>query len=667
MDMKKFRILMSLILSLCVLVISASAAVIDSAIYNTKTNTVTIKGNMQSSGNIISDPECKDASAWSKASTGTISATEDGIRVSDRKNYYDGIRQNIYNQVSKYGNGTYRLSGEIKAFDKTVSADTKGNSDSVAPVTFTKEPIFPGIYINTSTKSFTVSSVGSDWVSFSGSITISDVTEFIADKCFINIVSGTVDAKDEDGNVLVGTDGKNRKIGDTRDFCVRNMSLEYIEGNGLYKGVEKIGIAVTNGSDALVYANERETDENGNYAISFQLPEVADASNLKARVNGKNTVAPVQKGILTASVDEKITLTSVNNKTRVSFDIFDFIDSSNYSDITAIAASYNPDGALYDVSRLPIEITNDAEVTQYVDVEPPNGNGCVKLFLFDKLNAIAPICKVHSGKESKTLFLVGDSICVAYKNANQVPQAGWGQYIGNYLADEITVENCAHGGYSTASFMVYDTYRGAYGGAHSWNSETIVGSDGKTRATNPILPNIKSGDYVMVSLGINDNASNQIGTTEDEYRTFLTQMANDVRAKGAEIIFVTPTITSAQPYQLSVPKRVEIMTDVADELGAVCLPLGAELVKIYENTPRDTVEHYNLYQKWLTASIDEGGFGLTAEDISNHSNAIVKAGKDDRTHLTYMGAELVAKTIADLLKTTECRGNLSSLAGYVKN
>ncbi|MCI5971082.1 MAG: hypothetical protein MRZ29_08110, partial [Oscillospiraceae bacterium] len=65
--MKKFRILMSLILSLCVLVISASAAVIDSAIYNTKTNTVTIKGNMQSSGNIISDPECKDASAWSKA------------------------------------------------------------------------------------------------------------------------------------------------------------------------------------------------------------------------------------------------------------------------------------------------------------------------------------------------------------------------------------------------------------------------------------------------------------------------------------------------------------------------------------------------------------------------------------------------------------------------
>lgn len=658
MAMKKFRILLSLILSLCVLVISASAAVIDSAIYNTKTNTVTIKGNMQSSGNIISDPECKDASAWSKANSGTITATEDGIRVNDRTKYYDGIRQNVYNQISKYGNGTYRLSGEIKAFDKAY--DAKNEEGNTVSATISSGKFYVGIYVNNATKSFPVSNVGSEWVSFKGNVSVEDVTEFIADKNFINIVSEMrTKAYDADGNEYT--------IADTRDFCVRNMSLEYIDGNGLYKGVEKIGIAVTNGSDALVYANERETDENGNYAISFQLPEVADASNLKARVNGKNTVAPVQKGILTASVDEKITLTSVNNKTRVSFDIFDFIDSSNYSDITAIAASYNPDGALYDVSRLPIEITNDAEVTQYVDVKPPKGNGCVKLFLFDKLNAIAPICKVHSGKESKTLFLVGDSICVAYKNANQVPQAGWGQYIGNYLADEITVENCAHGGYSTASFMVYDTYRGAYGGAHSWNSETIVGSDGKTRATNPILPNIKSGDYVMVSLGINDNASNQIGTTEDEYRTFLTQMANDVRAKGAEIIFVTPTITSAQPYQLSVPKRVEIMTDVADELGAVCLPLGAELVKIYENTPRDTVEHYNLYQKWLTASIDEGGFGLTAEDISNHSNAIVKAGKDDKLHLTYMGAELVAKTIADLLKTTECRGNLSSLAGYVKN
>lgn len=671
---KKIKVLLSLVLSLCILCVSAYAAVIDSAIYNTNTNTVTVKGNVQTSGNIISDPGCTDASKWSKASSGTLSADSDGIKLTERKNYYDGIRQDVYSQVSYYKNGKYRLSGEIKALgDKTVTTDTKGNGDSVAPVTFTSGTFYVGIFVNTATKSFPVSNVGNDWVAFSGNIEISNVTEFIEGKNFINIVSSTVDAKDENGTVLVGPDNKNRKVGDTRDFCIRNMSLEYVAGDSLYQGAEKIGISVCDGENNTVYVNERHTDESGNYAISMKLPEGTDTDNLTVKIKGKNQVVPVSKEITKTAVNEQLVLSSAGGKTRVMFDIFDFFDSANFSDVTAIVASYDPvydsdgniDGyRLYDASKVEIGITEDSEPTQYVDVNPPRGSGFIKLFLLT--DEIVPVCEVHQSGMDRKLFLVGDSICTAYKNANQYPGAGWGQYIGNYLDDNITVVNCAHGGYSTASFMVSDTYRGAYGGAHSWNSETIVGKDGKTRATNPILPQINAGDYVMISLGINDNASSPIGTTVEEYRTFLTQMANDTRAKGADVIFVTPTITAATPYKLAVPERVEIMKEVANDTGAVCLELGARLVEIYNNTDRDTVEKYHMYRKWLKESKENGGFGLTDEEIANHSNSNVRKG-NDTLHLSYLGADLVAKTISELLTTTTVRGNLSPLAGFVKN
>lgn len=112
-----------------------------------------------------------------------------------------------------------------------------------------------------------------------------------------------------------------------------------------------------------------------------------------------------------------------------------------------------------------------------------------------------------------TVHLAGDSTVMTY--AATTTQEGWGQELGQFFNDKVTIDNKAIGGANVKSFK---------GG--NWNK---------------ILAVLKPGDYVMMQFGANDSGTAHGPVAPDDYAATLGQMADEVRAGHATPIFVTPT------------------------------------------------------------------------------------------------------------------------------
>ncbi len=112
-----------------------------------------------------------------------------------------------------------------------------------------------------------------------------------------------------------------------------------------------------------------------------------------------------------------------------------------------------------------------------------------------------------------TLHLAGDSTVMTYPATTT--QEGWGQELGPFFTDKVTINNQAVGGANVQSF--------------------------KNGRWSNILAALKPGDYVMMQFGANDSGTAHGPVTPGDYAATLGQMADEVRAKGATPIFVTPS------------------------------------------------------------------------------------------------------------------------------
>lgn len=340
--------------------------------------------------------------------------------------------------------------------------------------------------------------------------------------------------------------------------------------------------------------------------------------------------------------------------------------------------AYYEDGVLKCVnaaSTVTVNAGASAQLSASFTMPDTDGtNGEFKFFAF-KDGKLSPIMgalqKERFNNESATVFLLGDSLCENFTSAARKPQTGWGQTIGSLLADNVTVKDYAYSGFSTKTYMDCENYSGNWV-TRTWSSETMVNKSGETVAAKPILKEVNAGDYVIVALGKEDKNNN---LAEETYKGYLKQMAADTKAKGAEIIFVTPTISTKTPlstdpataFTNTYDSRARMMKAAAAECGAVCLDLGTAMTEYYntitENatTNLDTIRGYHLYQSILTKSIEDGGFGLTSTEIANHGNSTVKAGNDDAENLSSRGAEMVSRIIVTLLGSSG-----SNLKYYIK-
>ena len=117
---------------------------------------------------------------------------------------------------------------------------------------------------------------------------------------------------------------------------------------------------------------------------------------------------------------------------------------------------------------------------------------------------------VHS-QEKTTLYLIGDSTMADKKDPDENPEKGWGQMLPLALNDKIIVDNRAMNGRSSKSFRTEGRWK-------------------------QILDSLKSGDFVFIQFGHNDQKekdSTRYTNPYTQYRYNLERYVKETREKGA--------------------------------------------------------------------------------------------------------------------------------------
>src|SRR5690625_5211175 len=120
-------------------------------------------------------------------------------------------------------------------------------------------------------------------------------------------------------------------------------------------------------------------------------------------------------------------------------------------------------------------------------------------------------------KEQKIhVYLAGDSTVQTYHDDQE--QAGWGQFIQQYVTDRVQVHNHAIGGRSSKTFI-------------------------KEGRLNEIIADITKGDYLLIQMGHNDSTKirpERYTEPYEDYQDYLRQYIDQARSKQAIPILITP-------------------------------------------------------------------------------------------------------------------------------
>jgi lysophospholipase L1-like esterase len=205
-----------------------------------------------------------------------------------------------------------------------------------------------------------------------------------------------------------------------------------------------------------------------------------------------------------------------------------------------------------------------------------------------------------------TLHLAGDSTVMTY--AADSAQEGWGQELPQFLLAKVSIDNQALGGASVQTF-------------YSSRWQTIMGK-------------VHAGDYVAAAFGANDSGTVEGRHVEPaDFQAFFVKMANEVMAKQATFIAVTPSALQQWSGGVEGNQRlapyVSVLHDFADAAGVKLVDLNAR-----------SVEFLNQIGQEAAKEIYIGG---------------------DKAHFTKKGATQMAQLFAQELKRIG-----SPLGAYVK-
>ncbi|MEH6405881.1 MAG: rhamnogalacturonan acetylesterase [Leeuwenhoekiella sp.] len=242
---------------------------------------------------------------------------------------------------------------------------------------------------------------------------------------------------------------------------------------------------------------------------------------------------------------------------------------------------------------------------------------------------LAGICLLIStvifAQQKPTLYLIGDSTMANKSDPTKNPEHGWGQMLPDLLNDSIVVSNHAVNGRSSKSFI----------------------TEGRWKT---VLDSLKSGDFVFIQFGHNDEKfqdSTRYTFPFTQYRYNLERFVNETREKGA-----TPILMSS------------IIRRNFNEFG-VLIDTHGEYPLVVRMVAKDLDVPF-IDMQFLTERLEkkygpEGSKSLHLH-IKPGENTYTPEGKKDDTHLSKMGATLVASLALQEIN----RQNLS-LKNYVKS
>ncbi|MFL9482280.1 rhamnogalacturonan acetylesterase [Chitinophagaceae bacterium LWZ2-11] len=212
-------------------------------------------------------------------------------------------------------------------------------------------------------------------------------------------------------------------------------------------------------------------------------------------------------------------------------------------------------------------------------------------------------------KKKVTIWMIGDST-MANKQPKAFPETGWGMEFGQFFDESVTIDNRAMNGRSTLSFITENRWQ-------------------------PVVNDLKEGDYVFIEFGHNDEKIDKpgVGTTIDQYKANLVKFVTEARAKKAIPVLLTPT--SRRSFKNGVltdthGKYPDAVKQVADSLH---VPL---------------IDMLKKSEKLLTTLGDESSKKLF--NYVDAGNVNYPDGKKDDTHFSPAGAKEIAGLAVEGIK-----------------
>lgn len=219
-----------------------------------------------------------------------------------------------------------------------------------------------------------------------------------------------------------------------------------------------------------------------------------------------------------------------------------------------------------------------------------------------------------------TIYLVGDSTMQDWA-AGYYPKQGMGQDFGYFFdSGVVSVFNAGRGG--TTSVSYYDGF---------WS---VRGQDrnGKYVFDKAIRDMVQPGDYVMIMIGANDNGYK---TGEENFKTKVTAMVNETKAKGGNPILISPIRRSDFRGVDSVYESYHAypiyMRDLA---GSLKVPF-IDLDTLSRNYLLSLGPYYSNH--YLNMFIDEKEYSTSGVQTDNQ-------------HLQQMGANAFARIVTEQIR-----------------
>jgi len=228
-----------------------------------------------------------------------------------------------------------------------------------------------------------------------------------------------------------------------------------------------------------------------------------------------------------------------------------------------------------------------------------------KVSIFFAVAAIVFLSGFSLLQKQTTVYIIGDSTA-ANKQEKAYPETGWGMELQAFFNDEVKVDNRALNGRSTKSFRAEKRWE-------------------------PILENLKAGDYVLIEFGHNDEKVDKptVGVSLADFKINLVNYVNETRSKKAIPVLLTPI--SRRSFKNG------ILTDTHGGYPGVTRQV-ADSLKV------PLIDMLAKTEKLLTDLGDEGSIKLFLHVDSGHVN--YPKGKKDDTHLSPAGAKEIAGLVA---------------------
>lgn len=211
-----------------------------------------------------------------------------------------------------------------------------------------------------------------------------------------------------------------------------------------------------------------------------------------------------------------------------------------------------------------------------------------------------------------TIFLAGDST-MAPKQPDKRPETGWGEKLGQYFPQwKVQVENRAANGRSTKTFISEGRWQG-------------------------IIEDLEEGDYVFIQFGHNDSSRDkgERYTPPEDYRKNLIKFVEDVRAKDAYPVLLTPVMRRRFDKD---GKFYDTHGEYPNIVRSVAREKSCPLIDMHRTSEVLIARYGARDSRKLFLQLAPG-------EHSNYPNGI-----DDNTHFSPFGAEEMAKIVVDEIK-----------------